>query len=189
MTSLIARKPFRFENSLTLFSRSSKEVNFPSNNRDSSMVPVSKRLKGIGQPICQWAQPAWRNSEFSTRGEKSPPSLVACSVQLQLVRTLAFRLIAACRTMSTATVPSHDVSPEACNDFSEDSAAKCRIPAFALAYCFQSVRRPIPKSYKFEFNNVETQYESYRGRNARLRYFVRVKILVNTRHRKLCFQF
>ncbi|KAI5967370.1 vps26 [Candida margitis] len=33
------------------------------------------------------------------------------------------------------------------------------------------------ESYPFEFKNVEKQYESYRGKNARLRYFVRVTVL------------
>lgn len=31
--------------------------------------------------------------------------------------------------------------------------------------------------YPFEFKNVEKQYESYRGKNARLRYFVKVSLL------------
>ncbi len=35
------------------------------------------------------------------------------------------------------------------------------------------------KEYKFEFNNVNKQYETYEGHNVRLRYFLRVKI---TRH-------
>ena len=32
------------------------------------------------------------------------------------------------------------------------------------------------ESYRFEFRNVEKQHESYRGRNVRLRYYVRVVI-------------
>lgn len=31
-----------------------------------------------------------------------------------------------------------------------------------------------PETYPFEFKNVEKQYESYRGKNARLRYFIKV---------------
>lgn len=31
-----------------------------------------------------------------------------------------------------------------------------------------------PESYPFEFKNVEKQYESYRGKNVKLRYFVKV---------------
>lgn len=34
-----------------------------------------------------------------------------------------------------------------------------------------------PESYPFEFKNVEKQYESYRGKNARLRYYVKVTVL------------
>lgn len=34
-----------------------------------------------------------------------------------------------------------------------------------------------PESYPFEFRNVEKQYESYRGKNVRLRYFIRVVVL------------
>lgn len=33
-----------------------------------------------------------------------------------------------------------------------------------------------PESYPFEFRNVEKQYESYRGKNVRLRYYVRVLV-------------
>ncbi|KAG5418070.1 vps26 [Candida metapsilosis] len=33
------------------------------------------------------------------------------------------------------------------------------------------------ESYPFEFRNVEKQYESYRGKNARLRYYVKVTVL------------
>ncbi|KAI5953235.1 vps26 [Candida jiufengensis] len=33
------------------------------------------------------------------------------------------------------------------------------------------------ETYPFEFKNVEKQYESYRGKNARLRYFIKVSIL------------
>lgn len=34
-----------------------------------------------------------------------------------------------------------------------------------------------PESYPFEFKNVEKQYESYRGKNARLRYYIKVTVL------------
>ncbi|KAI3403949.2 vps26 [Candida oxycetoniae] len=34
-----------------------------------------------------------------------------------------------------------------------------------------------PESYPFEFRNVEKQYESYRGKNAKLRYYVKVTML------------
>lgn len=34
-----------------------------------------------------------------------------------------------------------------------------------------------PETYPFEFRNVEKQYESYRGTNVRLRYYVRVVVL------------
>mmetsp|Transcript_6037 Transcript_6037/g.5957 ORF Transcript_6037/g.5957 Transcript_6037/m.5957 type:complete len:312 (-) Transcript_6037:65-1000(-) len=33
-----------------------------------------------------------------------------------------------------------------------------------------------PETYPFEFRNVEKQYESYRGKNARLRYYVKVTV-------------
>lgn len=33
-----------------------------------------------------------------------------------------------------------------------------------------------PETYPFEFKNVEKQYESYRGKNARLRYYVKVVV-------------
>ncbi|KAL7664295.1 Vacuolar protein sorting-associated protein 26 [[Candida] zeylanoides] len=33
-----------------------------------------------------------------------------------------------------------------------------------------------PETYPFEFKNVEKQYESYRGKNARLRYYVKVSV-------------
>lgn len=33
-----------------------------------------------------------------------------------------------------------------------------------------------PETYPFEFKNVEKQYESYRGKNVRLRYYVRVVV-------------
>lgn len=33
------------------------------------------------------------------------------------------------------------------------------------------------ETYPFEFKNVEKQYESYRGKNARLRYFIKVTVL------------
>lgn len=33
-----------------------------------------------------------------------------------------------------------------------------------------------PETYQFEFKNVEKQYESYRGKNARLRYYVKVTV-------------
>lgn len=33
-----------------------------------------------------------------------------------------------------------------------------------------------PETYPFEFRNVEKQYESYRGKNVRLRYYVRVVV-------------
>lgn len=33
-----------------------------------------------------------------------------------------------------------------------------------------------PETYPFEFKNVEKQYESYRGKNARLRYFLKVTV-------------
>ncbi|WLF78460.1 Vacuolar protein sorting-associated protein 26 [Lodderomyces elongisporus] len=34
-----------------------------------------------------------------------------------------------------------------------------------------------PESYPFEFKNVEKQYESYRGKNAKLRYYLKVTML------------
>ena len=34
-----------------------------------------------------------------------------------------------------------------------------------------------PESYPFEFKNVEKQYESYRGKNVRLRYYIKVTVL------------
>lgn len=34
-----------------------------------------------------------------------------------------------------------------------------------------------PESYPFEFKNVEKQYESYRGKNVRLRYFIKVSVM------------
>lgn len=34
-----------------------------------------------------------------------------------------------------------------------------------------------PETYPFEFKNVEKQYESYRGKNARLRYYVKVTVM------------
>ncbi|RLV89268.1 Vacuolar protein sorting-associated protein 26 [Spathaspora sp. JA1] len=34
-----------------------------------------------------------------------------------------------------------------------------------------------PESYPFEFKNVEKQYESYRGKNAKLRYYLKVTVL------------
>lgn len=34
-----------------------------------------------------------------------------------------------------------------------------------------------PETYPFEFRNVEKQHESYRGKNVRLRYYVRVVVL------------
>lgn len=34
-----------------------------------------------------------------------------------------------------------------------------------------------PEQYPFEFKNVEKQYESYRGKNARLRYYIKVVML------------
>lgn len=33
-----------------------------------------------------------------------------------------------------------------------------------------------PESYPFEFKNVEKQYESYRGKNVRLKYYVKVTV-------------
>lgn len=33
-----------------------------------------------------------------------------------------------------------------------------------------------PESYPFEFKNVEKQYESYRGKNVRLRYYIKVTV-------------
>lgn len=33
-----------------------------------------------------------------------------------------------------------------------------------------------PETYQFEFKNVEKQYESYRGKNAKLRYYIRVTV-------------
>lgn len=33
-----------------------------------------------------------------------------------------------------------------------------------------------PETYPFEFKNVEKQYESYRGKNARLRYYLKVTV-------------
>ncbi|KAG7191969.1 uncharacterized protein KQ657_002575 [Scheffersomyces spartinae] len=33
-----------------------------------------------------------------------------------------------------------------------------------------------PETYPFEFKNVEKQYESYRGKNAKLRYYIRVTV-------------
>lgn len=33
-----------------------------------------------------------------------------------------------------------------------------------------------PETYPFEFKNVEKQYESYRGKNARLRYYIKVVV-------------
>lgn len=33
-----------------------------------------------------------------------------------------------------------------------------------------------PESYSFEFKNVEKQYESYRGKNVRLKYYVKVSV-------------
>lgn len=36
-----------------------------------------------------------------------------------------------------------------------------------------------PETYPFEFKNVEKQYESYRGKNARLRYYI--KVIVSTK--------
>lgn len=37
----------------------------------------------------------------------------------------------------------------------------------------------VSKSYAFEFNNVEKQYETYTGSNVRLRYFLRAKLSRN----------
>ncbi|KAL6450614.1 vps26 Vacuolar protein sorting-associated protein 26 [Candida maltosa Xu316] len=34
-----------------------------------------------------------------------------------------------------------------------------------------------PESFPFEFKNVEKQYESYRGKNVKLRYFIKVSVM------------